>query len=335
MRILVTGATGGLGRNAVESLLARGCQVRATGRKMDIGRQLARQGAQFVALDLAAATPGELAELLRGVQAVWHCAALSSPWGPEADFVAANVTATRNLLQAAGQSQATRFVHISTPALYFDFRHHFDIPENYRPARYVNAYARTKAQAEEWVQAAARDYPRLRCAILRPRAIFGEHDQVLIPRLVRILRERRGRLPLPRGGAATLDLTYVGNVVHAMWLATQGPDIASGEAFNITNQQPAALRDMLRRLFIDELRQDMRIVDLPYPLLNAASHLLQWLAAASGREPALTPYSLGAVQFDMTLDNRRARERLGYQPIYSLEDGVARTARWLREQAHG
>jgi len=52
MRFLVTGATSGLGRNAVEWLLAEGHQVHATGRDKHIGKQLIALGACFTALDL-------------------------------------------------------------------------------------------------------------------------------------------------------------------------------------------------------------------------------------------------------------------------------------------
>ena len=68
-----------------------------------------------------------------------------------------------------------------------------------------------------------------------------------MPRLARVLRARGGSLPLPRGGAARIDVTYVDNVVHAMWLATTNAKLASGSAFNVTNQESAQLGDILRR----------------------------------------------------------------------------------------
>lgn len=332
-RILVTGATGGLGRNAVRLLLARGVAVRACGRNAGVGAELARQGAHFVALDLALAPPAQLAALLDGVDAVWHCAALSSPWGAEADFVAANVNATGALLEAAGRGGVGRFVHVSTPAIYFDYRHRAEVPEGFRPARYVNHYARTKAQAEALVQAAVARHPAMRCVILRPRAIFGPHDQVLVPRLDGLLRRGGGRLALPRGGAVKLDLTYVDNVVEALWLATTHAALASGSAFNITNHEPVRLREVLHSLFCEALGRPLRIVALPYPLLAAAARAMQALAWLSGREPALTPYSLGAISYDMTLSNASASAVLGYRPVVSLAEGIRRTAAWM--QQHG
>ncbi|MET3132699.1 nucleoside-diphosphate-sugar epimerase [Oxalobacteraceae bacterium GrIS 1.11] len=331
--VLVTGATGGLGRNAVRILQERGVAVRATGRNAQVGAELARQGARFVALDLALATPAQLAALLDGVDAVWHCAALSAPWGAPADFAAANVDATAALLEAAGQAGVGHFVHISTPALYFDFHDRAEVPESFRPARYVNDYARTKAQAEQLVQAGVTRFPAMQCVILRPRAIFGPHDQVLMPRVAALIERGGGRLALPKGGTVTLDVTYVDNVVQAMWLASVNPALASGSVFNITNQEPAQLRDILRSLFQDGLGRPLRIVALPYPLLAGVARLLLLLARVTGREPALTPYSLGAVSFSMTLDNNLARRQLGYEPAVSLAEGIRRTALWM--QQHG
>lgn len=332
-RILVTGATGGLGRNAVRILLERGVEVRASGRNLQAGQALVAEGAQFVACDLAACTASEMAALTDGMDAVWHCAALSSPWGAEARFYAANVSATRKLLGAAGAGGVASFIHISTPAIYFDYSHRADVPESFRPAAFVNAYARTKALAEIEVQEAVQRYPAMRCVVLRPRAIFGPHDQVLMPRLARVLRARGGSLPLPRGGAARIDVTYVDNVVHAMWLATTNADVASGSAFNITNQESAQLSDILQRLFGDALGRPFRIVALPYPLMAAIARVMQALALVRGKEPALTAYSVGAIGFDMTLDNTRSRQQLGYFPPVSLDEGIRRTANWMR--AHG
>lgn len=332
-RLLITGATGGLGRNAVTAMLGKGIEVRATGRNAGVGALLAAQGAEFVALDLATASPAELARLTANVDAVWHGAALSSPWGRLADFTAANVTATERLLQAAGQSGVPRFIHVSTPALYFDYSHRLDVIESFKPLAYANAYARTKAEAEQRVQAGVMAHRHMHCTIVRPRAIYGPHDQVLLPRLARLLALRNGRLPLPRGGRVRLDLTYVDNVVHAMWLATHSHGVPSGTAINITNHEPVMLRDVLRELFERHLQQSCRVVTWPYPLLALAARGMQAASYLTQREPLLTPYGIGALAFDMTLDNSRSRHLLGYAPVVGMAEGLKRTAAWIRE--HG
>ncbi|WP_148723555.1 SDR family NAD(P)-dependent oxidoreductase, partial [Escherichia coli] len=78
MKILVTGATSGLGRNAVQYLLQSGVSGGATGRNCEVGKNLTSAGAQFVALDLTLATEDDCARLVEGCDAVWHCAAKSS-----------------------------------------------------------------------------------------------------------------------------------------------------------------------------------------------------------------------------------------------------------------
>jgi nucleoside-diphosphate-sugar epimerase len=313
MHILVTGATGGLGRNAVEFLLNIGLRVTATGRNQNIGAELTKHGAQFISLDLSAAEKQTLASLVNNVDAVWHCAALSSPWG------------------IAG---VQKFVHISTPAIYFDFKHHYNVTENFVAAKPANEYARTKLLAEEKVKLAAVQFPNIHCVMLRPRAIFGPHDQVLIPRLQAIMQRKNGFLPLPCGGKTLIDMTYVENVVHAMWLATNAANIHTASIFNISNDQPGQINDVLQKLFVEALNQKMQIVNVPYPLVAGFAASAELLAKISKKEPSLTRYSAGVMAFDMTLNIEHAKKLLGYTPSVSMDEGILRTANWLKNK-HG
>jgi len=334
MHVLVTGATGGLGRNAVEFLLNNSAKVTATGRNEQIGSLLSLAGAKFVALDLATANQAQLSLLLSEVDTVWHCAALSSPWGSAYLFEQNNVTVTNNLLAASGLAGVRHFVHISTPAIYFDYMHRYDIQESFKAEQPASEYAQSKALAEERVMAASVKFSNMHCVILRPRAIFGPYDQVLVPRLISLMQKRNGRLPLPRGGRVLLDMTYVGNVVQAMWLASEDREIASGSIYNITNDAPITIAEVLQKLFVDELAYPMKIINMPYALVAVAARAMTIAAKVTKKEPLMTPYSAGVLSFDMTLSISRAKSELGYHPPVSLEEGVRRTAAWLKQQ-HG
>lgn len=333
MRILVTGATSGLGRNAVDFLLAAGMDVVATGRNPVAGQQLAQTGARFVAMDLTLADESAIKALMAGCDAVWHCAAKSSPWGKAEDFFQANVTVTQKLVNTATHLSIPRFVHISTPAIYFDFQHHHALPETYLARRFACHYARTKYLAEQVVAQAVPQNPATTFVILRPRGLFGPHDNVIVPRVLRQLHQRRGVLHLPRGGRALLDLTYVENVVHAMWLATSASLAQSGECFNITNQQPSTLADMLYALLNQQLGLHYRIKSVPWPLVSLVASGMEIAGTWRNQEPALTRYSAGTASFDMTLSNEKAQRILGYQPRFSMDAGIARTGEWWL--AHG
>jgi nucleoside-diphosphate-sugar epimerase len=318
-------------------LLDEGISVVATGRQAQKLEDLRDQGAQTLVLDLAKATPFELRRALTGVDCVWHCAALSAPWGHPEDFFAANVLATRNVLRAAQELGVRRFVHVSTPALYFDFQHRLNVTEAFRPARFVNHYARTKFEAEQAVQHAVTEGGGAMTAVmLRPRALFGPGDQVLVPRMLRVAQERGGKLPLPRGGRTWLDLTYLDNVVHAMSLASTATGLAPCEVFNISNDEPVVLADVLNTLFQGLAARKggdrLQIKSVPYPVVAAAARLMELTSRWTHREPALTAYSVGALAFSMTLDIRAAREKLGYVPKVDMAEGLRRTIDALAAQ---
>ncbi|AIJ06697.1 MULTISPECIES: NAD-dependent epimerase/dehydratase family protein [Edwardsiella] len=331
MKVLVTGATCGLGRNAVEYLRQRGISVRAAGDNLAMGQVLQKMGADFIHADLGNLVSAQAKAMLNDVDTLWHCSGFTSPWGSQALFETANVRATRRLGEWAAAYGVGQFIHISSPAVYFDYRHHHGIQEEFTPTRYANYYARSKAAGEEVIRTLALANPQTHFTILRPQGLFGPHDKVLLPRLMGTMK-KHGYLLLPHGGSTLLDMTYEENAVHAMWLASQRPDTASGRVYNITNHQPQTLRLMLQQL-IDELGIACRLRTIPYPLLDIIARGMEKLSTRSAKEPALTHYGAAKLNFDMTLDTARAQSELGYQPIVTLEDGIVRTARWLRD--HG
>ncbi|MGL5387557.1 MAG: NAD-dependent epimerase/dehydratase family protein [Serratia sp. (in: enterobacteria)] len=332
MKVLVTGATSGLGRNAAEWLLAAGHQVHATGRDEAVGRELVAQGAKFTPLDLTRAGMEQCEQLMKGYDVVWHCAAKSSPWGDRRAFFQANTYATEKLAKAAGRCGVKRFIHISTPAIYFDFKHHHNITEGESARRFANHYAASKYAAEQSIAGLLHRYPQTTYLILRPRGLFGPHDRVIVPRILAQMQRDKGVLRLPGGGNAYLDLTFVLNVVHAMDLASNREHLASGGIYNISNQQPQRLEDMLHQLLAQQLGWQYRIQALPYPLLWAVAGGMEMVSHFTDKEPMLTRYSVAAAYFDMTLDNSRAIEELGYRPRYSLEQGIELTGQWMKQQ---
>ena len=331
MKVLVTGATSGLGRNAVEFLRNKGISVRATGRNEAMGKLLQKMGAEFVHADLTELVSSQAKVMLAGIDTLWHCSSFTSPWGTQEAFDLANVRATRRLGEWAVAWGVRNFIHISSPSLYFDYHHHRDIQEDFRPARFACEFARSKAAGEEVIDLLAQSNPHTRFTVLRPQSLFGPHDKVFIPRLAQMMHHY-GSVLLPRGGDALVDMTYVENVVQAMWLATENSNTPSGRAYNITNQQPRPLRTIVQHLMAC-LDMPCKIRSVPYTLLDVMARGMERLSAGNHKEPALTHYSVAKLNFDLTLDTRRAQEELGYRPRVSLDEGILRTANWLRE--HG
>src|SRR5437773_1822928 len=112
MKIAITGATGGLGRQVVSSALARGDAVRALVRDLSGADDLAHDGVELVHGDLF--DMSALVSLADGVDAVIHSAGhVGDQGGNRATFDRVNVDGTKNVLEAAAKKSVKRFVHVS------------------------------------------------------------------------------------------------------------------------------------------------------------------------------------------------------------------------------
>ncbi len=325
-RVLVTGATGGLGLSLVEVLRAKGYVVRATGRNPEAVPRLLASGADFVNADLN--LPSVADDLCRGMDSVIHAAALSSPWGRTGDFQRINVEATQRLLNAARLAGCRRFVFVSSPSVHARARDQFDLTEaDALPSIFLNAYAATKARAERRVMAANdADFATI---CLRPRAIVGPDDTVLLPRFARIIA--KGVFPLLRDGRALIELTDVRDVCEALVLAeAKAPDLG-GQVFNVSGGQAVSVKATVTAL-AEAMERRVRFVRLPYlPMRVAASGLEVASRAWPGQpEPPLTVYSLCALAFSQTFDLSRARDGLGFEPRH---DGLAAAIDVVRRMA--
>jgi len=328
-RALVTGATGGLGRALVQALLDAGYQVRASGRDPEVGEVLRRTGVNFIAADLT--EPAAIAPLVEDVDVVVHAAALSSPWGDPGAFRAINVEATRQLLAAARAAGCDAFVFVSTPSVYAEPRDRIGLTEDSPlAARFANAYVESKYAAERMVLAA--NAQGFATVALRPRALVGPDDRVLLPRLARVARSRR--FPRFRGGRALIELTDVRDAAEACIAADRRRGAAAGRAFNISGGAPASVAETLTEVF-GALGLRPRFIDIPFPLAAAAAQLAETTCARlPGRpEPPATVYSLSALAFSQTFDLTQAREGLGWTPRHPPAEAIARAASAWRDHA--
>jgi len=235
MKAIITGATGGLGRNLLEFLVLQNWEIIAFGRDEKIGKSL---GVEFYAFDLSDFE--QTKKNFQKADVVFHCAALSSPWGKYEEFYKANIIATKNVLKAMELFDIKKIVHVSTPSIYFNFQDQFEIKEEFIPTKFVNNYAKTKYEAEQLVLNSS-----VFSVIIRPRAIFGEYDNVLVPRLEKVAL--KGFLPIIKNKKTIVDVTYVGNVVNALYLASI-KDIPSKSIFNITNDEPMDIQEVFSLL---------------------------------------------------------------------------------------
>jgi len=324
LNILLTGATGGLGRNTAIHLRERGHQVRCTGRNPEALAQLAQEGFQTMACDLALEA---LEPLTTGIDTVVHTAARSSVWGPLELFERDNVQATRRLLEASIASGARRFVHVSTPSLLYRPKDQFGLRETDPLPVPPNHYARTKAAAESVVLSAA---DRIEVVGIRPRGLYGPWDTALFPRLARANAQRG--IPLVREGRFKIDLTGMPNAAETLEACLTSPHSSLGTFHHVSDGQPIEFRQAVEDVF-GAVGTTVRWRPMPAFLLALVARVSESVARLThADEPVLTRYSAGVLSFAQTLDISSARRHLGWEPRHAWTENVNTYARWWKDR---
>jgi 2-alkyl-3-oxoalkanoate reductase len=318
LNCLVTGATSGLGQCLIPMLLKSGFSVTATGRNEAIGLTINEQGARFVNANLIT---DDLEILTKNQDIIFHLAALSSPFGPSASFVKANLTITDRLIKASELSGSVkRFIFVSTPSIYTDSFHRPNITEADLPAKKLpNHYAATKLLGETLVRNAFFcANSKISGVIVRPKAIISRYDRVILPRLRQSLT--RPFTPLPGGGRAKMSITH-GNDVASALIATAHSENAAGEDFNISGDQALSLRELMTYV-AQKLNLKPRFIDLPMGLAHLVGNGLEMIGEIYGHEPLLTSYIVKTFGYDQTFDLSKAKTLLNWQPSFGSIEAI-------------
>ena len=314
-KVLVTGATGFLGKYVVEELVEHGYQVRAFGRNSKVGRSLENTSVSFFQGDLTKAD--DVLEACKGMDLVVHAGALSTVWGPWEDFFQANVLGTKYVLEACHQTGIQRLVYVSSPSIYAAPKDQLGIKESDAPEENnLNNYIRSKLASEKLFK----DYSDVPSIILRPRGLFGIGDTSILPRVIN-LSQKIG-IPLIGDGRQLMDMTCVENVALAIRLALEAPE-AKGEVYNITNGEPRAFRNLLEES-LTGLGYPIKYRKIPASLISGIASSLEFLYKTLNLkgEPPLTRYTYYLLRYSQTLDISKAERELGYRPKISISEGI-------------
>jgi nucleoside-diphosphate-sugar epimerase len=314
VRVLVTGASGMLGRATATALAARGDDVTV------LQRRPAGLPCREVLGDVA--DPAVVGAAVAGQDTVLHLAAKVDVTGPWAEYARANIDGTRTVVAACRRAGVRRLVHVSSPSVAHGGSALVGVgagPAD--PVRARGSYARSKAVAETGALAA--DSADLAVLVVRPHLVWGPGDTQLVERVVE--RARAGRLPVIGSGAALIDTTYVDNAVDALVAAVDAP--AHGEALVVSNGEPRPVAEVIARLCrAAGVPAPRRRV--PVPVAWGAGAVVEGVWAATRRRdtPPLTRFLAEQLSTAHWFDQRRTRSVLRWTPRVGLEEGFARLA---------
>lgn len=322
--VLVTGGTGFIGSHLVDTLLARGRQVRALVRRTSNLKNLpARPGLTLYEGGLDDRT--DWARALDGAARVYHVAGL--PFArDEAEYFAVNHGGTETLLNAveAHAPALDRFVLVSSQAAAGPSR---GAPRTESdPSDPITPYGRSKLRAEEATLARA---DRIPVTIVRPPGVYGPRDYAIFE----LFRMIRGGV-FPRLGAAgkRVSLIHARDLVDGIIRAGEG-DAAVGRVYFLANPEGYALDDVVSLL--SGIMGRRRPLSLPVPHLAAVGVALaaEALARFRDRAPVINRDKVRELsEPDWTCSPERAWRELGFEARIPLEQGLRETYDWYRAQ---
>jgi nucleoside-diphosphate-sugar epimerase len=310
-------------------LLEEGYRVRCLVRASSDTSELESLDVELALGDLTDA--GSVEAAAAGCSVVLHCGALVSDWATVEEIRDANVTGTRNALDASVAASIQRFVHLSTTDVY-GYPGGAGVDESHAPIGFGNWYSETKRAAEAEVRRAEAERG-LEVVILRPATVYGPRSEDVVGEMARAIRA--GQMILIGGGRAVAGLSYVDNVLDAVAIALRH-DRAPGEAFNVTDGLDVTWSRFLADL-ADGLGRRPPRWGLPYGAANALAfsleHGYRLLRRTTGlKTPALlSRQAVHVMGINQDFSNRRLRELLGWEPRVSYVAGLDATLAWLLE----
>lgn len=310
MRVLVTGASGFLGRHVVSRLLERAQEVRVLTRDKN-HLPLGWDGRLQVVLgDIRC--PETLGPAVDGVEMVFNVA---GEWRDRTQFQRVNEQGTRNVLRTCVLAGGISIVHVSSAGVIgARLPGKYDESSQCRPG---NAYERSKLVGEREVLRCSRE-GRLRATVVRPTTVFGFRLPGGRDSFLSLLGAiQRGQFRFLGGLAAVSNYVYVEDVAECC-IALSGDPTADGEVFHVAD--PCPLQE-----FVGEAAD---LLGVPHPgripaavalsaalVFEVARHFRGWAPLTLGRYRALRSRT--------EIKGDRLRQRVSF-PV-GWRAGLART----------
>ncbi|MGV9713198.1 NAD-dependent epimerase/dehydratase family protein [Gordonia sp. NPDC003424] len=317
-KVFITGAGGFIGRTLAARLRELGATV--------TGVDLVADPAEGI-VEGSTTDPSTWAHALEGVDAVIHTAAIVSTVAPVEQAWNVNVLGTKKVLDAAIDAGVGRFVHLSSIAAYgWDCPDH--VTEDY-PTRVtggVSTYTDTKTNSELVVLANGKR--GMETTIVRPADVYGPGSVWVREPLAMI---KKKQMILPENGSGVFDVIYIDNFVDAMvlLLAADGKDV-DGQVFNFGEELFRTTGEYFGELasWVPGGKVTSVPIKVAVPALNVVGAVQRRLGMKSELGGAL----MHMFNRKVVVSNEKSRTVLGFKPVVSYEEGMARQKEWARRE---
>ena len=319
-KVLVTGATGLIGRQLVRRLLLEGNRVRIFVRRLPEAEFMNDGNVEVFLGDLG--DPAAVDVAVAGTEIVYHVGAAMK--GSAHDHERGTVCGTQNIVDSVLRHAVQRLVYISSlSCLHAAVARRGDVvtedwPVEPSPTR-RGAYTQSKTAAEKIVLDAVRDR-QLRAVLLRPGRVFGPGMTLLTPEVARKI----GNFFVILGdGTRELPLVYVEDVIDAIVLAAETSKF-DGSIFHIVDRTRVTQNEVVRDC-ISKNAGKARVIHVPVAIVYSLALGFEVLSRVLKRPVPLSIYRVKSALARMHFDCTRAENELGWQPRVGVASGLQET----------
>lgn len=317
-KILVTGATGFLGKRLVEHLVEKGYPVRALARKLSNLEKLKRLDIEILFGDVADVE--SLKPAFEGIDYVIHAAADTS--GNEEDGQLSTIQGTKNIIDLCEQFKIERLIYISSCSVYgvSDYKSGQIVTEESTLERFPlkrGPYSHAKLEAETFIrQAFGKSSTSIVC--LRPGTIIGPGGEIFTPMMGFALGHKM--FAIIGTGKFVLPLIYIDNLVEAI-INSMEKGSSNGKIYNVIDMDRLTKKDyvdlLLRRLY-----PKARYIYIPYRLLYLIVLFQEILLKMLRRDPFLTRYRLTSSQKNVIYEISKIRNELNWNATVTAKEAL-------------
>jgi len=320
MDVLVTGATGFIGRHLVERLKEENYRVYCLVRKESKKKIEALKDVNVIYGDIT--NKETLKRNLKSFDVVFHLAAAFGKLMKREEYFKVNVYGTKNLLEVCKDKGIGKFIHYSACGVYGNSDKIIDEVSPYNPS---NPYEESKAEGEKIAISFMKYLP---IVILQPAVVFGPGDTYNVFKLFKGIKEKK--FVLIGNGDNKLHFVYIKNLVYASLLAIKC-EKAVGERFLIADEKAIRLKDLV--LFIArEIGVSNKFLSIPKWLAYFIAYFEEKRAKLMNSNPLITRDGVRFLTENHEYSILKAKRILKYTPRYTTYDGIRETIKWCEEQ---
>jgi nucleoside-diphosphate-sugar epimerase len=325
MKVLVTGATGFIGRQLALTLAIQGHDVKALCRNTDHPYLIKHKNIEPVTGNILYRQ--SLARAMEGCEQVYHTAAMAKMWcrNPD-DYHETNVIGTRNLLEVSGNAGIKKVVYTSTCGVWGPTVKHPMNENDPRIAGFPIAYERTKYLAELEVQNFTKQ--GLDVVTVNPSRVYGEGpvtESNTVGKMVSAYLRGKWRF-IPGSGEQVSNYAFLTDVVNGHIAAMDkgqsgeryilgGEDISFNDFFSTLHQVSGKYKSLIR---------------VPLKVIEFYSHLEKLKTQLTGLPPFFLPEFAERLKYDQKYSSNKAITQLGYR-ITPFAEGMHKTVNYLKQ----